>query len=127
MSNPVVTGNPVVRWQLISPSPDASTRFMRSLFGWEVSRDNAMGYREIDTGAGGLAGGVWPGPTEQPPFVQLFVAVPDVAACVEQATTLGAKVVVPRTVLPDGDTMAVIVDPTGLSIGICTLRERASE
>jgi predicted enzyme related to lactoylglutathione lyase len=37
------------------------------------------------------------------------------------AVALGAAVVVPKAVLPDGDTMAVLVDPTGLAFGLCAL------
>jgi predicted enzyme related to lactoylglutathione lyase len=72
-----------------------------------------------------MDGGVWPGPPHDRPFVQLFVAVPDVEEHVQRATRLGANVVVPTSVLPDGDTMAVLVDPSGLPFAICKLqRER---
>jgi len=56
--------------------------------------------------------------------VQLFVAVPDVADSIRKAEELGGKAVVPRTVLPDGDVMAVVQDPSGLTVGLATLRER---
>lgn len=114
---------PVVRWQIISPKPDASVSFYRQLFGWSVNQDNALGYREVKAGDGGIDGGVWPGPPAERPFVQLFVAVSDVDACIASATKLGATVLVPKSSLPDGDAMAVLQDPTGLSLGICTLRE----
>jgi predicted enzyme related to lactoylglutathione lyase len=39
--------NPVVRWQVITPDPDASSKFLTQLFGWEATRDNALGYREV--------------------------------------------------------------------------------
>ncbi len=112
--------SPVVRWQLITPSPDKSAAFYEKVFGWKISQNNALGYREIDTG--GLAGGMWPAPPQASPFVQLFVAVSDVDACLAAAERHGAKVVVQKTVLPDGDTMAVIADPSGLSVGVCLLK-----
>lgn len=115
-------GNPVVRWQIISPDPDATVGFYRQLFGWTERRDNALGYRELGTGDGGVDGGVWPGPPQERPFVQLFVEVPDVEQHVGRATRLGAKVLVPTSVLPDGDTMAVLLDPSGLPFAICTPR-----
>ena len=113
---------PVVRWQILSPDPDATARFYGRLFGWTATRDNALGYREIAAGAGGIGGGVWPAPAGVPPFVQLFTAVPDVAACVAEAERLGAAVLVPPSALPDGDVMAVLRDPTGLPFAVCTLR-----
>ena len=114
--------NSVIRWQIVTPNPDASTKFFQELFGWSVRQDNAMGYREITAGADGIHGGMWPSPPSERPFVQLFVAVPDVAACVARAGSLGATVLVPASMLPDGDTMAIIAEPSGLSIGVCTLR-----
>ncbi len=50
--------------------------------------------------------------------MQLFVEVFDVDDCIAKAIRLGAKVLVPKSVLPDGDTMAVLLDPTGLSFGV---------
>jgi predicted enzyme related to lactoylglutathione lyase len=115
-------GHPVVRWQIISPAADATASCYAKLFGWTTSQNNALGYRELKTGGDGIDGGVWPGPPQERPFVQLFVAVPNIDQCVADAETLGAKVIVPKSVLPDGDAMAVLLDPSGLSIGICTLR-----
>jgi predicted enzyme related to lactoylglutathione lyase len=77
--------HPVVRWQVISPDPDATVEFYRKLFQWETDRANALGYREIPAAEGGMAGGVWPGPEQSQPFVQLFVSVPDVEQHVSRA------------------------------------------
>ena len=65
--------NPVVRWQVISPKPDATASFYHDLFKWQVTQDNSLGYRELKTGEGGIDGGVWPGPPEERPFAQLFM------------------------------------------------------
>jgi len=116
--------HPIVRWQLVTPDPDGAAQFFGGLFGWSVTGANAIGYREVATGDGSLAGGIWPAPPGASPFVQLFVAVPDVADSIRKAEELGGKAVVPRTVLPDGDVMAVVQDPTGLTVGLATLRER---
>jgi predicted enzyme related to lactoylglutathione lyase len=114
--------HPVVRWQIISPNPDATTDFYERLFGWSTTRANALGYREVVTGADGMDGGVWPGPPHERPFVQLFVAVPDVERHVARAMELGAKLLVPASVLPDGDSMALLLDPSGLPFGVCTMK-----
>ena len=111
--------NPVVRWQVISPDPDASSRFLSQLFGWKTTRDNALGYREVKAGEGGINGGIWPAPEGVKPFVQLFVQVDDVDEAVAKATALGATLIVPKSVLPAGDEMAVVLDPQGLPIAIC--------
>jgi uncharacterized protein len=112
--------HPVIRWQIISPKPDATASFYRELFHWQVVQDNPLGYRELKTGDGGIDGGVWPGPPEERPFAQLFISVPNVEEHVERATKLGARVLVPPSVLPDGDIMAVLMDPVGLPFAICS-------
>ena len=107
---------PVLKWQMLSPEPEKLIAFYRELFGWKVSADNALGYREVDTG--GVPGGVWPAPPGAPAFVQLFIGVDDVAKAVEKASGLGATVLVPVTALPDGDVMAILRDPAGLTFGL---------
>lgn len=114
-------GCPVVRWQMVSPRPDEVASFYTRLFGWKLSRANALGYRELRAGqAKGIDGGVWPAPQHVPQgFVQLFVEVPDLDACIADAVRLGGKVIVPKSELPDGDGMAVLLDPTGMPVAIC--------
>ena len=113
---------PVTRWQIISPNPEATTKFYCQLFDWRPDQDNALGYRELATGESGIKGGVWPAPAGERSFAQLFVSVPDVEEYVERAVNLGARVLVPTASLPDGDVMAVLVDPIGLPFGIWTAR-----
>jgi uncharacterized protein len=117
--------NPVVRWQIVSPEPAKAAAFYRELFGWELSNVNSMGYRELRTGAKSdtpVDGGVWPSPPDQPGFVQLFIEVADIDKCIARAAELGAKVIVPKSVLADGDSLAVLLDPTGISFGTCRLK-----
>jgi predicted enzyme related to lactoylglutathione lyase len=112
--------SPVVRWQVLSPDPEASESFLTQLFGWRTDRNNPLGYREVTAGDGGIHGGIWPAPQGAQPFVQLFVKVDDIDASIEKAQALGARVIVPKSVLPGGDAMAVLLDPLGMPIAICT-------
>jgi predicted enzyme related to lactoylglutathione lyase len=50
--------------------------------------------------------------------VQLFVSVADVKGASAKAEALGAKVLIPATVLPEGDEMAVLLDTNGLSFAV---------
>ena len=112
-------GQPVLRWQIISKNPDQATEFYCQLFGWSVNTDNALGYRMIETRSErGTEGGVWPCPPEGHAMVVLYVAVDDVATCVEKARQLGGNVIIPPQKLPEGDEMAVIHDPEGLAVGL---------
>jgi predicted enzyme related to lactoylglutathione lyase len=112
----------VVKWQIVTPQPQASADFYNKLFGWDVSQDNALGYRELKSP--GIEGGVWPAPPQAPSFVQLFIEVDNVDASMAAAEKLGGAIVVPKAVLPDGDVMAVMRDPTGLTFGLCTMAKK---
>ena len=111
----------VVQWQFVSSQPEAVAAFYTKAFGWEVTASNALGYRQVSTG-GGIEGGIWPAPPGTQGFVQLFLAVEDVEKSVARAVALGAEVVVPIATLPDGDTIAVLRDPTGVTFGL--MRQR---
>lgn len=114
-------GNPVVQFQIVSKKPDQSLAFYTKLFNWKASDNNALGYRTLDSQhKDGIRGGIWPCPPEGHALVQIFVQVPDVSACVAKAKELGAAVVIPPAKLPDGDEMAVILDPDGLPLGLMT-------
>jgi predicted enzyme related to lactoylglutathione lyase len=109
----------VTLFQIISKDAEATARFYSGLFGWTVDANNPIGYRRIDTGsADGIHGGIWPAPPQAPGFVQLFTAVDNVAEAVKKAESLGAKTLIPPTVLPEGDEMAVMLDPQGMSFGL---------
>lgn len=111
---------PVVRWQVVTPQPAAFGRFYAEVFGWRIARDNPLGVREVegDDGGRGVPGSIWPAPPEAPTFVQLFLEVDDVAATLAAIAQHGGTIVVPRSVLPQGEVMAIAHDPFGLSVGL---------
>jgi uncharacterized protein len=111
--------HPVVEFQILSSKPDETAKFYSELFGWTIDSANPMNYRRIQTGsADGIQGGIWPAPPEAGSFVQLFIAVEDVAASVQSAAALGARVLIPPTPLPEGGELAVLRDPGGMSFGV---------
>ncbi len=92
--------NPVIQFQILSKAPEETERFYSSMFGWNVGDATAMGYRAIVTRtADGIQGGIW-----------------------ATAEALSATVLVPATALPDGDDIAILADPTGLSFGLMRAR-----
>src|SRR5262245_40521899 len=112
-------GCPVTQWQILSKQPERTAEFYGELFDWRVNADNPLGYRQVSTGGGGgIDGGIWPAPPEAPSFVQLFVEVDDLAARIERAVAMGARVLIPPQTLPDGDQLAVLLDPQGMSFGM---------
>jgi predicted enzyme related to lactoylglutathione lyase len=111
--------NPVMQWQIVANDAESVAAFYCDLFGWTLKSDNAFGYRELQSGEPrGADGGVWPAQFEGRNFVQLFIEVDDVDAAIAKAASLGASVIVPKSALPDGDVMAVLQDPAGMSFGL---------
>ena len=110
-------GNPVTHWQIVSKDPDGAAGFYKEMFGWAVDSANKLNYRMIDTQSDGkgVPGGIWPCPPQGQALVQLFVEVDDVAAAAQKAAKLGAAVVMPKQILPDGDEMAIIHDGFGIT------------
>ena len=118
----MATPMPVTHFQILSKNPDAAAAFYQRAFGWTMATANGMGYRELTTG--GLPGGIWPSPPGSPAIAQLFVDVPDVSASVADAVAAGGRAILPPTMLPDGDEMAIVLDPEGLPFGL--VRRKAS-
>jgi predicted enzyme related to lactoylglutathione lyase len=112
-------GQPVVQWQIIAKDPDKLAGFYTQLFDWAVNADNALGYRTIRTGSNrGIDGGVWPSPPEGHSLVSLYIEVDDVGLYVDKASRLGGGVLVGPQKLPDGDEMAIVLDPEGIPVGL---------
>jgi uncharacterized protein len=111
--------NQVVQWQIVAQDPDAVAQFYSKAFGWNMRADNALGYRVVESGGErGIDGGIWPAPPGAHTLLQLFIEVEDVDASIARATSLGATVIVPKSVLPDGDALAILRDPVGLTFGL---------
>jgi uncharacterized protein len=108
-----------MQWQILSKDPEACARFYGGLFGWKIDSNNALGYRTVDTGSPrGINGGIWPAPPQAQSFVQLFIEVQDIAGDVEKAKALGATVLIPPQRLPEGEQLAILRDPEGMSFGL---------
>ena len=113
----------VSHWQMITKDPDVTARFYESLFGWRFSANNAMGYRMVSTNAHkGIDGGIWPAPPEAPETVQLYVEVEDLDASLRRIEDLGGRILMQKQNLPDGDAMALAMDPLGRAFGLMSAR-----
>jgi uncharacterized protein len=108
----------VIEWQMLVKEPDKAAAFYRAVFGWTVDDNNALGYRRVSTGADGINGGIWPSPPDGHNLVQLFIRVESVADYHQRAEQAGARTIVPPQQLPDGDELAIMVDPQGLPFGL---------
>lgn len=113
-------GNPVVFFEIFAKGGDKMKNFYKDLFGWKVDNDPKLNYGYVDTGGGkGIPGGI--GQTrdpQQPTMLTWYVEVPDIDKALDKAKTLGAKVVLPKTVIPGAATIAQFADPEGNVVGL---------
>jgi predicted enzyme related to lactoylglutathione lyase len=117
--------SPVVEWQMVVKDPDAAAAFCGRLFGWTIDANNALGYRRVSTGPGGLSGGIWPSPSNGHSLVQLFIGVESVPDYHRRAEEMGARTIVAPQKLPDGDELAIMLDPSGVAFGLIKKRGAA--
>jgi predicted enzyme related to lactoylglutathione lyase len=111
--------NPPVDWFEVScTEPHKAWAFYTELFGWEIKGDEGDGFvhGQVDTG-GGVRGGIGSSPNGQP-NVTMYASVDDVAKYLQRAESLGAGVVMPTTQVDEHTTIAVFVDPQGVSFGV---------
>jgi uncharacterized protein len=91
-------GPAVVHWEVQAKDLPRQQQFFANLFGWKIDTNNPMQYGMI-SGAGkdSIGGGI--GPAVSSSLVTVYVQVPDIAATLDKAQTLGAETVVPRTAM----------------------------
>ncbi len=124
---------PVVHFEIIGNDPASLRRYYCDLFGWEfdtsgpvsaaVSQAGNYGFVDrIPTGdGGGIPGGVGGGPGYDG-HVIFYVGVPNVAAALQKAESLGGK----RRMGPDqasgtGLVVGHFTDPEGHLIGLASI------
>ena len=110
--------NPVVHFEIGGKNAKALHTFYGQLFGWQINANNPMNYGMVDTGGKGINGGIAPTRENQPPFVTVYVDVPDLAEYLKKAETLGGKTIMPPMPIPGGPTIAMMSDPEGNVVGL---------
>lgn len=110
--------NPVVHAEIRSKNPDSTRAFFGELFGWTYPNEGAFpGYTFVETGVpGALYTAISPLQGDSD-LVTFFVGVDDMAKSIEQATSLGGRVVQEPVTVP-GVSFALIADPQGHVVGL---------
>ncbi|MFN2590772.1 MAG: VOC family protein [Actinomycetota bacterium] len=112
-------GAPVVHFELAGPDHAASAKFYADLFGWEItSSQPELFYTTIDTHGGDGINGGFGSPPNGASYVTVYAAVPDLRATLDHAESLGAKILMDITEIPNVVTMAMISDPAGNAFGL---------
>ena len=113
-------GNPIVHFEIRSRDPNATRDFYGALFGWTYPPGGMADYTYVDSGVPGgtIPGGISPTQGGEP-LVTVFAGVPDVAAALDKAVSLGARIVQPATRAP-GVTFGLFADPQGHVVGVAS-------
>jgi len=125
MAETTTTTGTFVWQELGTADVEAAKKFYTALFGWTTT-DMDMGpngtYTIFNHEGKGI-GGVYKFRPDQiskgvQPHWLAYVGVDDVDASAKKATTLGAKILMPPTDIPDVGRFSLLQDPTGATIAI---------
>ena len=109
----------VVHWEISSKNVKPLQDFYANLFGWLINTDNPIQYGMVDTGVKlGINGGIFQGNEKEPPGVVIYMQVEDIQAYLDKAVSLGGKVILPVTEIPNMVTIARFADIEGNVMGL---------
>ena len=111
--------------ELLCTDPKAALEFYTKLFGWntEVMHMECMDYTVVKVGDRAI-GGVMTSPEGAPVGWKSYVTVDNIDETVKQAESLGGKICVPPTDIPEVGRFAIIIDPQGGVIAAITYLKR---
>lgn len=117
--NMIGNGSGEICWmELLVDDPTAALPFYSELFGWQFSAPMAMNGGDYYTVKvnGEDVGGIMKRPPDvpkMPPIWMNYFSVTSVEQWSEKAQSLGGKIVMPKTEIPETGFFACIEDPTG--------------
>jgi len=114
----------VVHVEFSTQDREAAGKFYSDLFGWQISDMPEMNYAAFDTGKN-VGGGLNPVNENNPAgTVLVYIGTDDIDASLEKAESLGAKIVTPKTEIPQTGWFGFYSDPTGNMVGLYTQHEQ---
>ena len=119
------SAHPVVHFEIGGHDAAPIRDFYTSLLGWTYTVYEGFGYAEVvlpEEGPG-IGGGIATIPAEAPPYVAVYVSVPDLQATLDAAAALGATIVLPPMPIDETLSMAMFVDPQGFPMGLVHMTE----
>lgn len=112
-------GRPVVHWELWSQNPEQVSDFYKNVFEWEIQHIPEMDYRLVNTGEGGIGGGIMKpqdGPIPAP--TSLYIDVDDLDAYAAKIKAAGGTMIVEKQGVPGMGAISLFLDPEGRMIGL---------
>ncbi len=111
--------NPLCHFELMTNDPEKCKGFYGAVFDWTFDDQSMPGYTLVNAGAE-PSGAVFPKPSEAPGVcLNVYFQVADIDETLSKATEHGAKVIVPKTQIPNNvGHFAMFADPEGIPIGL---------
>jgi predicted enzyme related to lactoylglutathione lyase len=113
--------HPVIHWEIGAKDPVKLAEFYKKLFNWEINHVPQIDYHLCEVGEGGIGGGIAKidETKGEKPYITVYIKVDDLQATLDKAVKMGAKVLVPPTLISEQiGSFAMFTDPDGLLVGI---------
>lgn len=108
----------IVHFEIIGKDGKKLQEFYSKMFDWNVDANNPMNYGLVSADQSGLGGGISNGMDPNSSYVTIYAEVPDLAAALKKAESLGGKTVMEPMAVPGGPEIAMFSDPEGNMIGL---------
>lgn len=116
----------VVHIEFSAEDRETAGKFYRDLFGWDVVQMPEMNYATFETGEN-VGGGFNPVSDTNPAgTVIVYIGTDDIEASLAKAESLGGKIVLPKSEIPETGWFGFFTDPTGNVVGLYTPLEKES-
>ena len=110
-------GTRVVHIEVVGKDGAALQKFYRDTFGWSLDTNNPGGYGMYRQD-NGLTGGIGASNDGGPGHVTFYVNTDDPQGVLDKVSASGGRVLMPRTEVAPGTTVALFADPEGHVVGI---------
>ena len=119
-----MSNHPIVHLDIPASDPKAASKFYADAFGWKIEVapefDYHMFQAEGGPGGGFVNVGESGGVSYKAGEVLVYIGTNDIEASLAKVQSLGGKVVLPKTEIPQVGWWAIFTDPTGNKIGLFT-------
>ena len=125
-----MSNHSVVLFEIPANDPATASKFYADLFDWKIQVDPSFDYHmfQPDPGPGGgfVKVGEAMGMSYKPGEVLIYVSTDDIAATLARAASLGAKILLPKTEIPNVGWYGIFADPSGNRIALFTSASQQS-
>ncbi|MFC2172311.1 VOC family protein [Acidobacteriota bacterium] len=121
-----VQKNPVVFWELASNDQEASVKFFRDVFEWDIEFSERLGFYIIPAGekAKGVDGGIFTLKKAKLPFLTVYLLVDDIEAKAKLVEKHGGHIVEPPIEISPGTMICLFNEPSGVTFAMLQPKEK---